>query len=329
MSRFGQLVAGLTGHAAADATAEAPIAFPATPSPDALSNLTPLQYHVTQEAGTERPFTGSYLGQPRRRRVPLRRVPRAAVRLAARSSSRAPAGRASTTSVAQGHVVTKTDRTFGMSRTEARCANCGAHLGHVFDDGPRPDRAALLHQLGVACIRAAFRRGRDCRVGRAAGPCGPPSSSGLPLLETQAAAARERAPASDEEPRRRHHEQRRQDPSPVYVTRATTTPDSQARDGGRRPDDRVGHALDARPFRDVEIGREEVGPGDEAQVPAIARAGTGRRGGGRRRRPVTRRRAARRTPASRGPPGSSADCRSGPPAGPRAARAHTSRRCAR
>jgi len=40
--------------------------------------------------------------------------------------------------VEQGHVTTKEDRCVGMRRTEVNCANCGAHLGNLFPDGPGP-----------------------------------------------------------------------------------------------------------------------------------------------------------------------------------------------
>ena len=140
MVRLGRLVAGLTGHMSPeDVSGEStPATFPVKLSQDdLLSRLTPLQYHVTQEAGTERPFTGQLWNNHAD----------GAYRCVVCNEALFDSGEKFESGtgwpsfwdvVDQGRVVTKTDRTFGMSRTEARCANCGAHLGHVFSDGPRP-----------------------------------------------------------------------------------------------------------------------------------------------------------------------------------------------
>ncbi len=99
--------------------------------------LTPLQFAVTQEAATERPFTGAYWDTHDAgayRCVVCREV---LFQSSEKYDSRC--GWPSFYDVAeQARVVTRSDNSLGMRRTEVLCASCGAHLGHLFDDGPRP-----------------------------------------------------------------------------------------------------------------------------------------------------------------------------------------------
>jgi peptide-methionine (R)-S-oxide reductase len=99
--------------------------------------LTPLQYAVTQNAETERAFTGVYVDNHADGvyRCIVCHEPLFDSGTKFESHSGWPSFYDVLT---KGNVVQKQDRSHGMVRTEVVCGNCGAHLGHLFPDGPNP-----------------------------------------------------------------------------------------------------------------------------------------------------------------------------------------------
>ena len=99
--------------------------------------LTPEQYAILREANTERPFTGKYWNT----KEPgiYRCAACGAVLFTSKDKFDSGCGWPSFSDLAaKGTVIEHDDNSFGMHRTEVLCANCGSHLGHVFDDGPTP-----------------------------------------------------------------------------------------------------------------------------------------------------------------------------------------------
>lgn len=99
--------------------------------------LTPLQFRVTQEAATERPFTGEYLDE--KRAGTYRCVVCGEGLFSSESKYDSRSGWPSFTAPIDGaDIAEHSDSTLGMVRTESTCGKCGSHLGHVFPDGPGP-----------------------------------------------------------------------------------------------------------------------------------------------------------------------------------------------
>jgi len=99
--------------------------------------LTPLQYDVCVNKGTERPFTGEYWDNHELGVYSC--VVCGQELFASDTKFESGTGWPSFWAPVQTQSVReKEDRALFMRRTEVECANCGAHLGHVFDDGPKP-----------------------------------------------------------------------------------------------------------------------------------------------------------------------------------------------
>ncbi len=102
-----------------------------------VERLTPEQYHVTQEAGTEPPFSGDYVGH--KEAGMYRCVCCGRELFSSGQKYDSGSGWPSFWSpAASDAVATRQDSAHGMIREEVHCANCDAHLGHVFPDGPQP-----------------------------------------------------------------------------------------------------------------------------------------------------------------------------------------------
>ncbi|PEN13936.1 peptide-methionine (R)-S-oxide reductase [Longibacter salinarum] len=104
---------------------------------DLKQRLTDQQYHVTQEAGTERAFTGKYWDHKEDGTYAC--VVCGTELFDSDTKFESGSGWPSFYDVvAEGNVELRQDNSLGMQRTEVVCGECGAHLGHLFNDGPNP-----------------------------------------------------------------------------------------------------------------------------------------------------------------------------------------------
>lgn len=111
--------------------------FPVTHSPAEWKQLLgPRRYYILRKAGTEPPFTSPLLGEHRKGTFECAGC--AQPLFASATKFESGTGWPSFWKPLPSAVVTRSDRSLLIERTEVLCARCGGHLGHVFNDGPRP-----------------------------------------------------------------------------------------------------------------------------------------------------------------------------------------------
>jgi methionine-R-sulfoxide reductase len=112
--------------------------------------LTPMQFHVTRESGTERAFTGEYDNFYEKGEYAC--LCCGETLFTSDTKFKSGCGWPSFYEPANNaNVIEVLDTSHGMSRTEIQCANCKGHLGHVFNDGPKP--TGLRYCINSAALK--------------------------------------------------------------------------------------------------------------------------------------------------------------------------------
>ena len=117
---------------------------------DWKEKMTPEQYHVMREGGTEPAFTGKYYDEHAKGMYKCAAC--GAVLFSSDTKFDSGTGWPSFTEPANlANVELRPDNKYGMNRTEVICKNCGSHLGHVFDDGPR-EKGGKRYCINSVCL---------------------------------------------------------------------------------------------------------------------------------------------------------------------------------